>query len=313
MDVALPLPLQTPFTYRVAERHAAGARARGRGWLVPFGPRRVIGVVTGPASAPAIGERTLKDVIEVLDEAPLVAPPLLDLAHWVADHYLAPPGECYRLVLPPAGVRASRARGPRSSAPRRPRRRRSRAARARATARCALSTLDAAPRPRSRRARSRACAREGAVVVEQDLERAGLPPGARGGAASRPTPRREGTAQAEVLARLRAAGGRARGGRPRARPAVAARRARRGSTQAGVVRIDEERATRAPEVHGGGGGAAPDAHRRPGRRALDADPGRASTRGRFAPFLLHGVTGSGKTEVYFRAAERGARPRAAAC
>src|SRR2546428_13799720 len=51
----------------------------------------------------------LKDVLEVVDEAPLITPPLLDLAAWTADHYLAPPGECYRLVLPPEGVRASKA------------------------------------------------------------------------------------------------------------------------------------------------------------------------------------------------------------
>ena len=45
----------------------------------------------------------------MLDEEPLAPPPLLDLADFVASHYLAPPGECFKLVMPPAGVRASRA------------------------------------------------------------------------------------------------------------------------------------------------------------------------------------------------------------
>ena len=53
--------------------------------------------------------RELKEIFEVLDEEPLIAPPLLDLAQWAADYYLAPPGECYRLAFPPDGVRASRA------------------------------------------------------------------------------------------------------------------------------------------------------------------------------------------------------------
>ena len=107
MDVALPLPLQTAFSYRVPEKWPVPER--GIRVTVPFGPRRVIGMVTGP-SPPAGGERALKDITAVVDEEPLIAPPLLDLAQWVSDHYLAPPGECYRLALPPAGVRASRAK-----------------------------------------------------------------------------------------------------------------------------------------------------------------------------------------------------------
>src|SRR5262249_57250209 len=104
VEVALPLPLQSTFTYRLPE--GAGTPARGVRVLGPFGSRRVIGLVTGRAASQPEG---IKDVFEVLDEVPLVPPPLLDLAAWMSDHYLAPPGECYRLVLPPAGVRASRA------------------------------------------------------------------------------------------------------------------------------------------------------------------------------------------------------------
>ena len=105
VDVALPLPFQAPFTYRLPAGEAVPDR--GVRVVVPFGSRRVIGVVTGPARARE--GLALKDVVQVLDEGPLVPPPLLDLAAWIADHYLAPPGECYRLVMPPAGVRASKA------------------------------------------------------------------------------------------------------------------------------------------------------------------------------------------------------------
>jgi primosomal protein N' (replication factor Y) len=104
VSVAVPLPVQSTFSYAVG-----GGRPlpeRGVRVVVPFGARRVIGVVTGPGGAPQ--GKPLKDVIEVLDESPLVAPRLLDLAEWVASHYLAPPGECFRLVLPPAGIAASR-------------------------------------------------------------------------------------------------------------------------------------------------------------------------------------------------------------
>src|SRR5712691_8745656 len=104
VEVALPLPLQCTFTYRLPE--GAPLPARGVRVLVPFGPRRVIGLVTGMATTLP---ETMKDVVEVLDEVPLAPPPLLDLAAWMSEHYLAPPGECHRLVLPPAGVRAIRA------------------------------------------------------------------------------------------------------------------------------------------------------------------------------------------------------------
>src|SRR5882762_9859148 len=107
VEVALPLPLQTTFTYRL--REGMECPARGVRALVPFGPRRVIGLVTGPSPPTSASAGGLKDVLEILDEVPLAPPPLLDLAAWVAEHYLAPPGECYRLVMPPAGVRASKA------------------------------------------------------------------------------------------------------------------------------------------------------------------------------------------------------------
>ncbi|HEY7923581.1 MAG TPA: primosomal protein N', partial [Vicinamibacteria bacterium] len=109
VSVAVPLPFQAPFSYRMPK--GAPPPERGVRVLVPFGGRRAIGVVVGSgddAKGRELGQR-LKEVSQVLDEAPLAAPPLLDLAAFVADHYLAPPGECYRLVLPPAGVRASRA------------------------------------------------------------------------------------------------------------------------------------------------------------------------------------------------------------
>ncbi|HEX9203486.1 MAG TPA: primosomal protein N', partial [Vicinamibacteria bacterium] len=91
--VAVPLPFQAPFSYRMPEGEAVPER--GVRVVVPFGGRRVIGAVTGPA--PETAGLRLKDVQQVLDEEALVPPPLLDLAAWVAEHYLAPPGECYRL------------------------------------------------------------------------------------------------------------------------------------------------------------------------------------------------------------------------
>src|SRR5262245_47447612 len=105
LSVALPLPFQAPFSYRLPE--GLPVPERGARVLVPFGKRKVVGVALG--ESPEVPKAALKDIVEVVDEQPLVTPPLLDLAAWVADYYLAAPGECYRMIFPPDGVRASRA------------------------------------------------------------------------------------------------------------------------------------------------------------------------------------------------------------
>ena len=115
VDVALPLPLQRPFTYRIPD--PLPTPRRGARVLVPFGRRRSLGVALGaPAAAPVTGPggeaKGLKDVIEIVDEEPLPSPALLDLAAWMSDYYIGAPGLCYRLVLPPAGLPVARTSGP---------------------------------------------------------------------------------------------------------------------------------------------------------------------------------------------------------
>jgi primosomal protein N' (replication factor Y) (superfamily II helicase) len=291
VDVALPLPVQSTFTYRVPPHLLIPER--GARVVAPFGPRRVIGVVTGPAKAPE--GRELKDVLDVLDETPLVPTPLLDLAAWMADHYLAPPGECYRLVMPPDGVRASRAvaRLLRSDAP---------------AGDAVVDALRDGPLrvstlsrrlggdPVSRLARLR---RAGVVAIEQDLASRGFRHVQVATLTDAPFVTR-GKAQTEVIDRLRAAGGRAQVAElVRDRPSL--RGAVDRLAELGVLRIEEERDQRMPGVMAGevAGRPEPTSDQAGCVRALEE----AVARGGYEPFVLHGVTGSGKTEVYFRAAE----------
>ncbi|MGD8898157.1 MAG: primosomal protein N' [Acidobacteriota bacterium] len=290
--VALPLPFQAPFTYRLprgATMPPAGCRVQ-----VPFGGRRVIGVVTGPAEVP--GKKVkLRDVSAVLDESPLVPPPLLDLASWIAEHYLAPPGECFRLVMPPAGVRASRAvvtlARPEAEAGDPV----VEALRARPLRLTTLaSRLGGDPRARVARLR-----RAGVVEVKQAIDA----PGFRERQVAilvEPDAALRGRAQAEAVDRLRAAGGHARvSDLARERPSVRGALAR--LAEKGIVRLELERDVRVPDELPvpGATPVTPTDHQ---ARALGALLEVVRSGGSGA-FLLHGVTGSGKTEVYFRTVE----------
>ncbi len=95
-EVAVALPVHGLFTYtvppRFASRVVAGARV-----LVPFGGRGVAGVVVRTA-APAPEHVQPSPIREVRTER--VPADLLQLALWIADYYEAPPGEALRLVVP---------------------------------------------------------------------------------------------------------------------------------------------------------------------------------------------------------------------
>jgi primosomal protein N' (replication factor Y) len=100
-QVAVPVPLEGTFTYAVPSR-LEGQVTPGVRVLVPFGGRKLAGIVTEfPAAVPT--EQTgveLKQIEQVLDEAPVLSDELLRLGHWVADYYLAPEGEVLRSMLP---------------------------------------------------------------------------------------------------------------------------------------------------------------------------------------------------------------------
>lgn len=75
--------------------------------LVPFGKRNLTGYVAELYESldPELGleKGSLKDAIELLDETPLITPEILELTRWAADYYAAPWGEVLKSSLP-AGI-----------------------------------------------------------------------------------------------------------------------------------------------------------------------------------------------------------------
>ena len=90
------------FTYRVPDDLEAEA-VPGARVLVPFGRRQITGVVAERAEEDADGPadaRRLKPLHDVLDGRPALTPELLALTRWVADYYLCAWGEAARAALP---------------------------------------------------------------------------------------------------------------------------------------------------------------------------------------------------------------------
>jgi primosomal protein N' (replication factor Y) (superfamily II helicase) len=95
-EVALPVPLNRSFTYEVREGQAP---LRGARVVAPFRNEKLIGVVTAVrVAAPADVE--VRFLEAVLDDEPLLSESLLELAEWMAQYYLAPLGEVLRGMLP---------------------------------------------------------------------------------------------------------------------------------------------------------------------------------------------------------------------
>jgi primosomal protein N' (replication factor Y) (superfamily II helicase) len=95
-EVALPVPLDHTFTYGVRQGQSP---QRGARVIVPFRNEKLIGVVTAlVAKAPPDFE--VRYLEAVLDEEPLLSDHLLELAEWTAQYYLAPLGEVLRAMLP---------------------------------------------------------------------------------------------------------------------------------------------------------------------------------------------------------------------
>ncbi|NIA28377.1 MAG: primosomal protein N' [Actinobacteria bacterium] len=99
-EIVFPIPINHPYTYIIPERFkeevVPGVRA-----LVPFGPRKTTGFIVNRVSETDVKE--LKEIEEVLDPIPLFTPEVLRLAKWIADYYLCGWGEVLKAALP-AGI-----------------------------------------------------------------------------------------------------------------------------------------------------------------------------------------------------------------
>lgn len=107
VNIALPLPTPRLFTYVLpkeqqeegmesssqALRRLIGCRA-----LVPFGKRVLTGVIVEADNVSPMHDA--KPILEILDAVPAFSPMMISFAKWIADYYLASLGETLKTMLP---------------------------------------------------------------------------------------------------------------------------------------------------------------------------------------------------------------------
>jgi primosomal protein N' (replication factor Y) len=303
LEVAVALPVSGTFTYR--DPRAGVTVPIGTQVVVPFGGRTVTGFVVGAGGAES--DRA-KDIEAVVPGEPAFDEAMIGFCRWVADYYQAPLGEVLRAALP-QGEQALAARTVRLTARGQQQLAQQVALIADAPRDEVLGALERAggelplrrllklvPRARARLAR----------LVEAELVEVGdeVHERRRGPSVSFAVALGDGESAAAVparaaakralLAKLVAATSE---GVAVAALSAAERTHLRALAAAGLARVEE----RAPDPD------APRAEIRPSPVTLNAVQAaavdalsRALAAGGFGSFLLHGVTGSGKTEVYLR-------------
>lgn len=99
-DAAMPVPLDKIFTYSLPEtlRHRVQSGCR---IIAPFGPRKLAGVVLSTHSNKP--EYKTRDVLRLLDENPALTPELIELGRWISNYYCTPIGEVFKSTLPLGG------------------------------------------------------------------------------------------------------------------------------------------------------------------------------------------------------------------
>ena len=97
IQVAVPVPLRQLFTYTHNSALSAGVRV-----VVPFGPRKLVGVVVETLHKPESdieNSNKLKAIESVLDDSPIIDDVLLKMAQWLWQYYHHAPGEVLHAIL----------------------------------------------------------------------------------------------------------------------------------------------------------------------------------------------------------------------
>lgn len=103
VEVILPLPLYVTFTYAVPA-DMAGRLRQGSRVIVPFGRKKYYTGIVSHEVLKAPEGLEIKEIYSVLDDGPVVRRPQLQLWEWIAEYYLCSVGDVMKAALP-AGLK----------------------------------------------------------------------------------------------------------------------------------------------------------------------------------------------------------------
>ncbi|MBW2282958.1 MAG: primosomal protein N' [Deltaproteobacteria bacterium] len=103
LRVAVSLPVTGTYTYALPEHLKAGALVGCR-VMVPFGKRRIAGFIL--EQTPASPQEGVKEIADLLDDEPLFTEKMVPFFEWMARHYVHPVGQVIQAALP-AGLNAN--------------------------------------------------------------------------------------------------------------------------------------------------------------------------------------------------------------
>ena len=98
-EVILPLPLYSTFTYAIPDEMAAEVQVGSR-VLVQFGKKKYYTAIVECLHSNKPKGYDVKPLMAVLDSSPVVRYPQLKLWHWIADYYLCAPGDVFKAAVP---------------------------------------------------------------------------------------------------------------------------------------------------------------------------------------------------------------------
>ena len=98
-DVILPLPLKQFFTYSIPDSLSKDIEV-GKRIIVQFGSRKIYTAIVHSIHENEPKEYKTKNIVSVLDDKPIVNEQQLKLWQWIADYYLCSIGEVFKAALP---------------------------------------------------------------------------------------------------------------------------------------------------------------------------------------------------------------------
>lgn len=105
--VVVPVPLDEPFSYKIPEDLQELIQP-GVQVVVPFGERYLGGIVIGFEAEETERDYELKSIHDVVSPEPFIAREMMDLLAWISDYYICHLGEAYRLIHPSVNLKKSK-------------------------------------------------------------------------------------------------------------------------------------------------------------------------------------------------------------